>query len=203
MELALPGEPLILRHHLLHHSEIRLHNLGRKLLDEAIRKLPVLLDHVLRKLRRAAVTREELVERPACPLLALCPGVLLPRVLILREQRGVDRVRNDGEQERAPGDERVVCLVSGREGVDDAVLVRLEDEAQEGALRREGGGFGGRRGEDLLADREKEGKEVCRELGKSLARLILVSVSVRSVTVSPLSTCSRDPITGRKRTASS
>lgn len=83
---------------------------------------------------------------------------------------------NDREEKPAPRDETVVSLVLGGEGVDDAVFVGLEDETEESALDGEGGGIGGGGLEELLTDRQEEGKEVLDERREDRAVLILVSV---------------------------
>jgi hypothetical protein len=141
--LPLLGEPLVLCHHLLDHRQVRLHDFRRELVGETVGELAVFADHVLRELRRVTVAGEELVESPACPLLAPRPRVLLAVVGVFRKEGGVERMLHDSEEETSPGDEGVVGLVLGSEGVDDTVLVRFEDEAEEGTLNGEGGGVGG------------------------------------------------------------
>lgn len=88
-------------------------------------------------------------------------------------------MRDDREEEGAPGDERVGSLVRRGEGVDDAVLVCLEHEAEERSLGRERGSVGRGRGEDLLAERKDEREELGREVHEGGAVLVLCGVAHR------------------------
>jgi hypothetical protein len=103
--------------------------------------------------------------------------VLFSRVGIFGKERDVEGVLNNGEKETTPGDESIMSLVLGSEGVDDAVLVRLENETKESSLDGERGGVGRVGLEDLLSNGEKERKDVLGKGREDGAVLVLVCVA--------------------------
>jgi hypothetical protein len=157
-------------------QEVRLDDLGSELLDEALRERQVDRLHVGGKLRRVSITLEETIERVERPLLALAPRVLLAVVEVFGEELDGDGALNDGEEQSSPGDNRVVSLVSGGEGVRNAVLVRFDDEGDEGSLESERRGVGWRGGKDALGKDEELGEKMDDQVGKDGSFMVLGAV---------------------------
>ena len=119
--------------HLFDGGEVRLEDLGRKLGDKPLGERTVLLDEVLGQRSRAPVPRKQPIEGPTGPFFGARPGVLFEQVGVVDrggEEGGIERVRDDLEEEGTPWDDGFVRLVGGREGMDDAVLVGFEDQAE-------------------------------------------------------------------------